>query len=122
MTSKSVLLVEDEEIIRTLCRRLLSGLGFTLTLAGSVAEAVQFIDGNSLDLLITDVRLPDGYGLEVIRSLRRKNETIPVLVITGSPGSQAKEEELAQLQIVRRLAKPFDVGVFQKAVRDALQK
>ena len=81
---KKILLVEDEQIIQVLCRRLLGQMGFDLRVAGSVAEAGEAIKDYPPDLLITDLRLPDGDGVEVIMLLKERAADAKVIIVTGS--------------------------------------
>lgn len=69
-----VLIVEDHPETLMVMRRLLEGAGHQVSVASTVREAVDIIQGSSLDLLISDLGLPDGNGLEVMRSLAKKGE------------------------------------------------
>jgi CheY-like chemotaxis protein/anti-sigma regulatory factor (Ser/Thr protein kinase) len=68
-----VLLVEDHTDTRAAMARLLQALGCTVTLAASVREAVAIASHAAFDLLISDIGLPDGSGIDVMRSLREQN-------------------------------------------------
>jgi PAS domain S-box-containing protein len=68
-----VLLVEDHTDTRAAMARLLQALGCTVTLATSVREAVAIASHAAFDLLISDIGLPDGSGIDVMRSLREQN-------------------------------------------------
>jgi DNA-binding NtrC family response regulator len=79
----SVLIVEDEEIIRTTMREFLTGEGYTVEVAGDVAEATTIAKSHDFDLAICDVQLPDGDGIALIRKLRKLNLNMFTLVITA---------------------------------------
>jgi PAS domain S-box-containing protein len=68
-----VLLVEDHSDTRAAMARLLQALGCTVTVATSVREAVEVAHHGKFDLLISDIGLPDGSGIDVMRSLRQQN-------------------------------------------------
>jgi PAS domain S-box-containing protein len=65
----SILLVEDHEPTRRVMAKLLGGQGHRVTAAGTVAAAVRAAGGGAFDLLISDLGLPDGSGLDVVRAL-----------------------------------------------------
>jgi DNA-binding NtrC family response regulator len=73
-----ILLVEDESVIRVELGRFLSRHGHELTLVGTLREAVASLDAQSFELIITDLRLPDGLGTELLARV-----TVPVLVMTS---------------------------------------
>lgn len=115
-----ILLVDDESVIRELLGRVLGGLGCDLVPAAGLEEALARLDGTAFDLLITDLRLPDGNGADVIRHFKARWPAASVLVITGS---LTPEERLAQIQdfpLTDCIHKPFEPPVLQQAVRRAL--
>lgn len=120
MAGGRILLVEDEEVIRALCLRLLAGSGFEIATAGTVAEAVEEMRRTPCDLLITDLRLPDGDGVEVITRLREMRGGLKVLVITGSPTPESRLSRVEKMDILGYVAKPFEVDVFVEAVKKAM--
>ena len=67
---RNVLVVEDEQIIRTTLREFLTGEGFIVSEAGSVAEALQVVRQRDFSVAICDVRLPDGDGIQLLRRLQ----------------------------------------------------
>ena len=69
--SASVLVVDDEPDLRTLYELTLLREGYRVEAAGSVAEAWQQLEGRGFDAVITDMRLPDGQGLELLQRLQR---------------------------------------------------
>jgi DNA-binding NarL/FixJ family response regulator len=84
----TVVLVDDHELIREGLRRAFERTqDFTIVgEAGSVAEAVSVIAETSPDVVIVDVRLPDGSGLDVARSVRRNNPTMGIVILTMYAG------------------------------------
>ncbi len=115
-----ILIVDDETVICSLIQRMLSGT-YELTLAGSLEESMEKIQTHDFDLLLTDLRLPDGDGMEIVKHFKAKRPQAPVLVMTGS---LTPEERLAQIPLngIRQcIQKPFEVAVLQQAIRDALE-
>lgn len=81
--SRSVLIVEDEEIIRTTLREFLSGEGYAVAVADTVSGALAQARRHDFEVAICDVQLPDGDGLDVLRRLQQINVDTFVLVITA---------------------------------------
>lgn len=79
----TVFVVEDDEIILDSLRYSLVQAGYTVTAAGSVAEALAFLDtGAPFDLCLLDIRLPDGSGFQVCDAIRAKS-SLPILFLTA---------------------------------------
>lgn len=114
------MIVEDEEIIRSLCRRLLSAGDRELIFAENVQEALHAIQNSSLDLLISDLKLPDGHGVDVIRRFKERFPEKKAIVTTGSPSPEERLEAIKDLWVSPCLYKPFSNEDLERAVRDAL--
>ncbi len=80
---RSVLIVEDETIIRKTLAEFLTGEGFEVAQAGSMAEALQVARGRDFHVAICDVQLPDGDGIVLQRKLQQINPSVFVLIITA---------------------------------------
>lgn len=119
MDAKKIFIVEDEKSIRQICKRLLAMMGHEAVLAANVREAVETLSVLSrIDLLVTDIRLPDGDGAEVIQHLRRRFPSARVLIITGSPVPEPCMERLYKMGFDEDniLSKPFEINQFTMAV------
>lgn len=108
------LILDDEKSIAGLCARVLLALGASSNAVGTVAEAAARIRAERYDLMICDMRLPDGAGLDVEPLYRSLNPDGRVLVITGSlaPGHPA----LAEGSGIRVLSKPFELAELRAVV------
>jgi two-component system response regulator PilR (NtrC family) len=123
MEQYNILLADDEDFMRKLCARILRGMGHEPVLAESVAEAREKIGSlERLDLLITDLRLKDGHGIEIARCARARFPAARVLVITAFLSLETHVEEFRALGISDEdiLCKPFAVSGFEAAVKDRL--
>ena len=80
---KSILIVEDEQIIRETMAEFLQGEGFEVRATGTVSEALNIAKERDYDVAICDVQLPDGDGVRLLRQLHRINPGIFVLVISA---------------------------------------
>jgi DNA-binding NtrC family response regulator len=82
-TPASILIIDDEEIIREALEALLTSEGYTVTTAATAAEGIDALGGRSLDAVLLDLMLPDRNGLEVLEDIRRIDEELPVVMITA---------------------------------------
>ena len=80
---RPLLLVDDEGAFRRGVAEYLSGAGFEVTEASTVAEALEQLEGFAFDVVLTDLRLPDGEGTTVLEAARARYPEIVVLVVTG---------------------------------------
>lgn len=80
--NKSVLIVEDEELMREVIRDYFEDDGFTVSEAGDGRLAMDMIDDNDYDLILLDIMLPEVDGFSVCRHIRRQKDT-PVIMITA---------------------------------------
>ena len=83
MNRKSVLIVDDEADIRELLVLTLSRMGVDADTASTIAEASRRSKSRPYDLCLTDMRLPDGDGLDVLRYIAEHHGNTPVAVITA---------------------------------------
>jgi CheY-like chemotaxis protein len=110
--SVTVLIVDDEETIRTFLRRYLEAAGYTVTDAADVDSALNALDAGPVDAVVLDVRLPDpmGWGrtgLEVLAFIRLHGafSQLPVLVLTGHP-LEPEEQDLVRRHRAHLFMKP----------------
>ncbi|MCA9023922.1 MAG: sigma-54-dependent Fis family transcriptional regulator [Planctomycetaceae bacterium] len=80
---RSILIVEDEDIIRITLAEFLTGQGYAVAQAGRVTEALELAQKYDFDAAICDVQLPDGDGLNLLRRLQQINSATSVLIITA---------------------------------------
>jgi DNA-binding NtrC family response regulator len=82
-TATSVLIVDDEPGIRTALRASFLRHGWRVETAAGVREAVRNLEGKEFDLVVTDIRMPDGTGMEVLRSVRQLSPGTAVILLTA---------------------------------------
>ncbi|MBI4249948.1 MAG: response regulator [Elusimicrobia bacterium] len=106
---KSILVVEDETVVRELIRRILSEAGYDVALAADVKSAMESIHGRRPDMILLDLVLPGKSGLEVCRHVRRTPalKEIPILILSAK-GAPADQMEGLQQGADDYLIKPFD--------------
>ena len=85
MDPAKVLVVDDERSILLLLKEALGQWGYQVTVASSAAEALGLLKSELFDALITDIRMPDMSGLELLREVKKQDESIEVVMMTGYP-------------------------------------
>lgn len=115
-----VLVVDDEADIRELIDLTLSRMGLAADCAGSVAEAKVFLDDTDYQLCLTDMRLPDGNGLDVVRFVAERYGQTPVAVITAY-GSAENAVAALKAGAFDYLAKPVGLEQLRALVKSALR-
>jgi len=118
---ETILVVEDEEVVRTLTCRLLSANGYQVLAASHAEEALKIsrrYEG-TIHLLLTDIIMPGPTGPELARRLLVERPDTRVLYMSGYPNRPGTELELLHGD-ERLLVKPFTAGVLLQKVRDAL--
>ena len=114
-----LLVVDDEPDLRTLYELTLMREGYHVDSAGSVEEAWQVLQAAPYDLLITDMRLPDGMGLELLNRLDASKRTESAIVITAYASPENAVEAL-KAGAYDYLTKPVDLRQFRAVVASAL--
>jgi two-component system cell cycle sensor histidine kinase/response regulator CckA len=118
----TVLLVDDEELLRRLLSRMLLEAGFTVVDAENGKRALEIarvLDGD-LGLVVTDLHMPVMDGLELARELRPTHPSVPILFISGRdlPGKSGPSDRWDE----DLLRKPFSAEVFLEAVSRLLAR
>jgi DNA-binding response OmpR family regulator len=117
--SETILLVDDEELVRNASEKMLSRLGYKVILAAGGNEAIKLYEKHQqgIDLVILDIIMPDKSGQEVYESLRSINPEVRVLFASGY-SQFAKRLELSQANGF--IQKPFDTHRLSSKIRQAL--
>jgi DNA-binding NtrC family response regulator len=102
-----LLLVEDEPSLQLALGDTLVDEGYSVAIAGTVAQGLAELERETPDVVITDLRLPDGEGLEVLRAVQQDCPGVPVIVLTAY-ASVASAVEAMHLGAAEYLTKPFE--------------
>ncbi len=118
--SPTILVVDDEEMVRVSTARMLERRGFHALTAATPSEALAILRGDApIDLLISDVVMPEIYGTDLIRQARALRPGLPALLISGFADQQnARHGPIPEG--VPFLAKPFDLADLLAHVRALL--
>lgn len=116
-----VLVVDDDELVRELVVGILRAAGYVALPAGDAREADACATVYVVDLLLTDIALPDGSGLDLAAHLVARRPGLPVLFMTGAAEGVPMCEVMAGAQ-VDLLPKPFTPDELLRRVRVALSR
>ncbi|WP_431511520.1 sigma-54-dependent transcriptional regulator [Variovorax sp. DAIF25] len=115
-----ILVIDDEPDLRTLYELTLLREGYRVEAAGSVSEAWQHLEATRFDAVITDMRLPDGQGMEIIQRIQ-KNQRSERCVVMTAYGSAENAVEALKAGAFDYLTKPVDLKQFRAVVASAVQ-
>jgi two-component system response regulator PilR (NtrC family) len=115
----SLLVVDDEPDLRTLYELTLLREGYDVEAAGSVEQALEALKGRTYSAVITDMRLPDGTGLDILRWLLQGDRREKAIVITAY-GSAENAVEALRAGAYDYLTKPVDLRQFRAVIGSAL--
>ena len=116
-----LLVVDDDARLRALLQRFLAEQGFRVTAAADAGAARHALAGFSFDLVVLDVMMPGESGLELVESLRREGQEVPILMLTAAG---APDDRIAGLEagVDDYLAKPFDPRELALRIRTVLRR
>jgi two-component system response regulator PilR (NtrC family) len=120
VNSPHILVVDDEPDLRTLYELTLLREGYQVDVAADLKEALQLLSERRFDVLITDMRLPDGLGIELIQRLRSQQRSERCVVITAY-GSAENAVESLKAGAFDYLTKPVDLKQFRAVIASAVQ-
>lgn len=116
----SILILDDEQTLRTFLSQTLQDQGYETLPAGTVAEALDLVHTRHIDCALLDQNLPDGRGLDVLRALKQVDEDLPVIVMTGY-GSFDGVKAAMRLHAYDYLTKPVDLTELKRLLGQALE-
>jgi two-component system response regulator PilR (NtrC family) len=116
-----VLVVDDEPDLRTLYELTLLREGYRVDAAATLAEALAQLDAKKFDAVITDMRLPDGHGLDLLRRMAADQRSERCIVMTAY-GSAENAVEALKAGAFDYLTKPVDLKQFRTVVASAIQE
>ena len=116
-----ILIVDDERDLVDAYVRLLERSGLRCLAAFDANEAIQMIDAESPDLVITDLSLPDTSGIEIIRHVRAKSQATPIIVMSGHNTPELNEAARAAGANMS-LLKPVSIAELRRVIGEALAR
>ena len=122
MPTRSILLIDDNDQIRALLRRVLEEAGYCVMDAANGREGLRQFRQNPVALVITDLLMPDSGGLEVTMTLRRESPHVKIIALTGGVGNLNLLEVAKLLGAHRTMKKPIELAELLEAVQQQLQE
>lgn len=116
-----VLVVDDDEIMLKVCYAVLSSVGLTADLVSTPSEALERIRTCRYDAIISDIRMPGGDGISLLRAARAQDATVPFVLMTGAPSLETAVSAV-EYGALKYLQKPFSVDDFAQVVTGAVQR
>jgi CheY-like chemotaxis protein len=117
----TLLVIDDDPAVRGFLRQILSGAGYVVVEAGDGKSGMRKIETQGVELVITDLVMPEQEGLETLQRLRVQRPNLPVIAISGAFGGSYLNTA-RRLGATATLAKPIDPETLLRAVREALAR
>ncbi|MEW6570905.1 MAG: sigma-54 dependent transcriptional regulator [Nitrospirota bacterium] len=117
---ETILVVEDKESMATMLKETLESEGYKVFLAEDGNEGIACLKEHKIDLILTDLRLPDKDGIDVLKASREENQLRPVIIMTAF-GSIEKAVEAMKEGAFDFIAKPFDTDYLLMLIKRAIE-
>lgn len=121
MEKGRVLIIDDDEIIRKSCEKVLSPEGYIVVSAQSGREGLKLLSNKPFDLVLTDLRMPDMNGIDVLKKVKETGPDIEVIIITGY-GTIKSAIEAIRYGAYDYVEKPFSPEELLNVVRRSLER
>jgi len=119
--SEKILVVDDSPETLELIKRNLDNKGYFVFTSSNVSDAISFVNATPVDLVVTDLRMPQANGIQLVKHIRENYKNTEVLVITGYPSVESAIESI-KLGAEEYLIKPFTDEELFIAVQKAFNK
>jgi CheY-like chemotaxis protein len=121
MTQTTVLVAEDDKLIRTIFVEIVKGEGFDVVEAEDGQSAFDLVTSRKIDMIISDMKMPEMSGFDLLVAVKKTHPEIPVTVITGF-NSEYREEEALAAGADAYITKPFKVADVVETLRRMYRK
>jgi signal transduction histidine kinase/CheY-like chemotaxis protein len=116
-----ILVVDDEEIVLLFVRDALEDIGYQVELSGNGLDALDKIEREYFDFILTDIRMPDCNGLELARKARELLPSVGVIFMTGYANLNNAKDAIKE-GAYDYIMKPFELNEIRQAVKNAVRK
>jgi DNA-binding NtrC family response regulator len=121
MASERILIVDDEDGMRRLLGRVLTREGYETSTVGSGAEALRLVANERFDLVVTDIKMPEMDGLQLLEELKEYEPSLPIIVMTAY-GTIENAVQALRFGAYDYIAKPFETDEIKLTVAKALER
>jgi len=94
--NRHILIVDDEPLVRSSLSELLTLLGYTVSTAGNGKEALELLRDYTADIIITDIKMPEMDGIQLLNQVKKRHPEVPVILITGYGSIDSAVEAMKQ--------------------------
>lgn len=119
MNKVKILIIDDEEIVRMSCQRILTPEGYEVKTVGGAKEGFGILEKESYDVVLTDLKMPDIDGIEVLARVKKDWPEVEVIVVTGYQTIHTAVQAI-KLGAFDYLEKPFTPDAIIAAVEKAV--
>jgi two-component system chemotaxis response regulator CheY len=117
-----IMLVDDSRTIRNIEKNVLAQLGYTDTVeAGDGVEALSLISNSMPDLFLVDWNMPNMDGLTLVKNIRAKNQSVPIIMVT-TEAEKARVVEAIKAGVNNYVVKPFTADTLGGKIKQTLEK
>ena len=116
-----VLVIDDEAIVRVSCERVLQPEGYEVVATSRGDEAIELMEREKFDIVLTDLKMPDMDGLEVLKIIKKRWPDVQVIIITGY-GTISTAVQAIKLGAYEYIEKPFTPEDILRVVKSALEE
>jgi DNA-binding response OmpR family regulator len=120
MASKRILIVDDEQVVRSLMKDFFSSFDYQVETASNGKEAIWKFSPGEFDCVISDCVMPEMNGLQLLESIRSRDKNVVFFLITGVPDEGWRQDSI-HLGADDFIAKPFDICEVMGRMETAIQ-
>jgi len=115
----NIMVVDDDPLIGELMVDFLSNIKYDVTFFTSGRKALEYLKDNPVNLILTDLCMPEMNGLDVIKAAKKTRPNLPIITMSGSFGSEMIDE-LSKLGVSNHLKKPFTLSYLEQVITQNL--
>src|SRR5690348_4082320 len=121
MAKTTVLVVDDDNALRDLSLEVVNQLDFEGQAAEDATRALQILETTQIDIVLSDVRMPDVSGIELLKIIRQEHPEVAVLMMTGY-GTIPEAVEAVKLGAYDYITKPFKIDDLRRLLERVVEK
>ncbi len=119
MEKPSILVVDDELLIRDLLYDFFTGQGWSISVAENGEKALEVLNEKSIDLILSDIKMPEMDGLALASRVKQTHPDLPVVLMTGFPSVETAVSALRS-RVEDYVIKPFNINQLYKLIESKL--
>ena len=119
MDQPSILVVDDELLIRDLLYDFFLDQGWDISVAEDGQKALRILEDKKIDLLLTDIKMPQMDGIDLTALVKKEYPDMPVIIMTGYPSVDSAVSALRQ-KVADYIIKPFNINQLYKTIKKEL--